>query len=331
MTPRWLLCAVIGLAAPVVHGQTNPTYSQEYNSQDYGSQGDDGGEDTSPVAPSAPPALPQETPTARPYSDAVWTSGHWYWDGGQWRFKPGAWISSMPGYQFVNGYWNQEDAYQWRWVMGGWAQPGSVQVEIPISVTDEDVVATQAPPAPQVESRPVAPDPYYTWAPGYWYWSGANWSWIAGTWMAPPRAGLVFVTPRWVRRGPSWHFVGGGWAVSGSTRIVVPEYRYADVNVGWGRPSYFVHTWRRYPVVRPYRYDYRYRPSPRYAAPYRSPGPGYRAPAPGYRPGPRYVAPPAHDRGGHWDRHPGPNRGGDRGGPVHDSSPVHDRGGGRHR
>ena len=347
MTPRWLLCAVIGLAAPVVHGQTNPTYSQEYGSQDYGSQDYEPDENmnSGPVAPSAPPALPRESPTARPYGDAVWTSGHWYWDGAQWRYKPGGWIASMPGYQFINGYWQQQGPSEWYWISGGWAQPGSTQVEIPIAVADEDVSTTQAPPALQAETRPPAPDPYYTWAPGYWYWAGSNWSWIDGSWIAPPRPGLVFVTPRWHQRGRSWHFVGGGWAVRGSSHIVVPEYRYAHVNVGWGRPSHFVHTWRNYSMVHPSRY-HGYRYAPRYYQ-YRDHRASHPAP---YRPGPRYVAPPSpgrgggrdHDRGPNRDHDRGPNRNNDRGpnrdhdrgpgrGNVHDSSPVHDRGGGRHR
>ncbi|ATB38510.1 hypothetical protein CYFUS_003945 [Cystobacter fuscus] len=284
MTPRWWMCLMIGLAAPVVHGQTAPSYSQD-SSQGYYDEDEYSEEEAGPLAPYAPPALPNETQTARPFRDAVWASGHWYWDGNEWRFNPGTWIASMPGYQFINGYWQQEGS-GWRWISGGWARPGSTQVEIPIAVTNEEVVASQAPPAPQMETPPPAPAPSYTWAPGYWYWSGVNWSWVTGSWMAPPRPDLVFVTPRWVRRGPSWYFVGGGWAMHGSTRVVVPEYRYARISVGWGRPSYFVHTWRRYPMFH-------------WSRPY------------GYRHGPRYNPPPYY-RDRDWDRGPrhhdsGPN------------------------
>src|SRR4051812_12176234 len=100
MRARWLACVVAGVAAPGVYAQTEPVAATEY-------QGGDEVE-APPVAPSAPPALLAERPTARPYAGAVWTSGHWFWDGSQWRYKPGAWIASMAGYQFINGYWRQE-------------------------------------------------------------------------------------------------------------------------------------------------------------------------------------------------------------------------------
>ncbi|WNG37486.1 hypothetical protein F0U61_30215 [Archangium violaceum] len=263
MSPRWLVCLVLGLATPVVHAQTAPAAAPD--SEFAGDM--DVEEELAPTAPSPPPPLPEETPTARPFADAVWTSGHWYWDDSQWRFKPGAWIAKMPGYQFVNGYW-QQDGYVWRWISGGWASPGSMEVEIPIDLTSEEVTTTQAPPQLQVEAPPPAPEPNLTWAPGYWFWSGTQWAWVGGSWVAPPRPGLVFVSPRWVRRGPMWVFVDGGWAVRGSVRVVVPEYRHAGITVRWGHPHYFFHTWRRYPMVRHYHYRGwsapRYHRGPRY-------------------------------------------------------------------
>ncbi|WP_253910700.1 hypothetical protein [Pyxidicoccus fallax] len=72
--------------------------------------------------------------------------------------------------------------------------------------------------------------------------------------MAPPRPDLVFVAPRWVRRGPSWYFSCGGWAVRGSVRVTIPVYRHAGIRVSWGHPYYFSHAWSRYPVVRHYEY-----------------------------------------------------------------------------
>jgi len=243
MTPRWLVCLVLGLAAPAVHAQTAPVAAPESG---YTEQED---LDLEPLAPSPPPALPLEQPAPRPFPDAVWTSGHWYWDGGEWRFKPGAWIARMPGYQFVNGYW-QQDGDVWRWISGGWARPGSTDVEIPIDVSSEEVATTQAPPQLQVEAPPPPPAQNLTWAPGYWYWSGTQYVWVEGTWVAPPQPDLVFVAPRWARRGHSWIFIDGGWAPRGSVRIVVPEYRHARVAVRWGHPNYFFHTWRRYPMMR---------------------------------------------------------------------------------
>ena len=82
MTPRWLVCLVLGLAAPAVHAQTAPAPAPEFG---YTEEQD---VDLEPLAPSPPPALPAEQPAQRPFPDSVWTSGHWYWDGGEWRFKP---------------------------------------------------------------------------------------------------------------------------------------------------------------------------------------------------------------------------------------------------
>lgn len=310
MTPRWWMVLVLGLAAPVVHAQTAPVFAPDSELADE--------VDSEPVAPYAPPDLPDERPTPRPFADAVWASGHWYWDGEEWRFNSGTWLARMPGYQFVNGYWAQ-DGDVWRWVSGGWAQPGSTEVEIPVAVTSEQLSATQAPPQIRVETPPPAPAANLTWAPGYWYWTGASWSWVDGTWLTPPRAGLVYVSPRWVRHGPSWSFVGGGWASRGSFRVVVPVYRHAGISVRWGHPHYFVHSWRRSPMVhhhwvRPWR-------------PYH--GPRYHHERPRYHHGPRYHQGPRYNGGRHHD---GPrNRGGWRrndGPRHHDASPVH-RGGRR--
>ncbi|ADO71561.1 YXWGXW repeat-containing protein [Stigmatella aurantiaca] len=251
MSPRWLFCWAMALTAPAVYAQTAPVASPGFEAAPDDGYYDDGQDavDEDPIAPSPPPALPPESPSVRPFADAVWTSGHWYWDDNQWRFKQGAWVARMPGYQYVNGYW-QQDGDVWRWISGGWAPPGSTQVEIPIEVASEEVMSAQAPPQLQAETPPPAPAANYTWAPGYWYWSGSDWAWIQGDWVAPPRPGLRFVSPRWVRRGPSWYFVAGGWAARGSVRVVVPEYRHAQVSVRWGHPNYFFHSWHRYPVVR---------------------------------------------------------------------------------
>ncbi|MFY0568001.1 hypothetical protein ACN28E_29790 [Archangium lansingense] len=300
MTPRWLVCLVLGLAAPAAHAQTAPVAAPELG---YTEEAD---ADLDPLAPSPPPALPLERPTARPFADSVWTSGHWYWDGNEWRFKPGAWVARMPGYQFVNGYWQQEGEDVWRWISGGWARPGSTDVEIPIDVSSEEVATSQAPPQLQVETPPPAPAQNLTWAPGYWYWSGNQYVWVDGSWVAPPQPNLVFIAPKWSRRGHSWVFIEGGWAPRGSVRIVVPEYRHARISVGWEHPNYFFHTWRRYPMMRHHEWnrpwgwgryrEYRSRPWGRHD------GSRYHDASP-YR---------GHDRGDHRGGHRG-GRGGGRG------------------
>ncbi|MBU8900099.1 hypothetical protein DRW03_18620 [Corallococcus sp. H22C18031201] len=253
---RWWVCLAVGLATQGAFAQTAPVAAMEPASESYGDSDMD--DDSGPVAPSPPPQLPAENPTARPDSDSVWASGFWFWDGGQWVFKSGGWVERMPGYQFVNGYWAQ-DGDVWRWVSGGWARPGSTDVEIPIAVDNEEVTTAQAPPPLRQEVRPQPPAPEYVWAPGYWYWGVGGWDWVTGGWIVPPRAGLAFVSPRWVRRGPSWVFVGGGWASRGTLSVSIPVYRHASIAVTLGRPNVFLRSWYRYPMV-----SWRHVPEPRY-------------------------------------------------------------------
>jgi hypothetical protein len=258
MTPRYWACLVALLAAPVVQAQTTPLPAWEPDDSGYEDSGahDDAGyeEEDVPTAPYAPPELPEENPPNRPFSGAVWASGHWYWDGEEWRYNAGTWLAPMPGYRFINGYWEQ-DSQGWRWVSGGWARLDSTMVEIPVAITGGEALATSRPPPPPREERaPPAPEPGLTWTPGYWYWTGVEHVWVEGTWAAPPRPGLVFVAPRWVRRGPSWFFSCGGWATRGSAQVTIPVYRHAGIRVSWQHPQYFSHAWRRYPVVRHYEY-----------------------------------------------------------------------------
>ncbi|WP_208726391.1 YXWGXW repeat-containing protein, partial [Corallococcus terminator] len=296
MSSRWLVCLIVGLASQGAYAQTAPVAADDWGDDAYVEQPN--ADESGPIAPTAPPDMPSETPTARPYAGAVWTSGHWYWDGDQWLFKSGGWVERMPGYQYVNGYW-AEDGDVWRWISGGWAQQGSDDVEIPVEVASEDVTATQAPPPLRVEVQSAAPAPDYTWAPGYWYWGNNGYEWVEGSWMEPPRPGLVFVSPHWTHRGSSWVFIGGGWASRGSVRVIVPVYRHAHIAFSFGRPNPFLRTWYRYPGVswRYYGYGYnryrhdRYRPGS-YGRPngYGYGRPGYYG---GYRshdasPGPRY-------------------------------------------
>lgn len=286
MTPRFWVCLVAVLAAPMVYGQTTPVPAQDPDDSRYASDEgdyDDGApeEDDIPTAPTAPPEMPDERPSARPYAGAVWASGHWDWDGNEWRYVNGSWVAAMPGYRFINGYWEQ-DSQGWRWVSGGWARPDSNMVEIPVEPSGEALTTTQAPPAPQMEEPPPAPAQNLTWTPGYWYWEGDNWEWVAGMWVEPPRPGLVYVSPRWVPRGPSWYFSWGGWAVRGSVRVTVPVYPYVSVRTSWGSPHAYRYTWHRYPAYHHgYRVrDYGYR-SRNYV--YRNRDHGYRSRDHGYR------------------------------------------------
>jgi WXXGXW repeat (2 copies) len=73
-----------------------------------------------------------------------------------------------------------------------------------------EVVAYQAPPAPQYEVVGVAPTPGYFWIGGAWFWEGGRYAWHPGHWEAP-RAGYRWVPHAWVRAGGAWHMRPGHW------------------------------------------------------------------------------------------------------------------------
>jgi hypothetical protein len=64
------------------------------------------------------------------------------------------------------------------------------------------------PPPPRYAAyRPPCPGPGYTWISGYWQPVGRSYEWQAGRWMRPPRAGMVWVSPRYSGRS----YYGGYW------------------------------------------------------------------------------------------------------------------------
>jgi hypothetical protein len=72
------------------------------------------------------------------------------------------------------------------------------------------VVEDPAPPPPQVEVIPVAPDPAFIWVGGSWEWRG-HWVWYGGHWAPRPHPGAVWVRGGWVHRGPGRVWVGAHW------------------------------------------------------------------------------------------------------------------------
>lgn len=75
-----------------------------------------------------------------------------------------------------------------------------------------EVVVRTAPPAPQsmaVIGR--APGPKYVWIGGYHRWNGSRYIWVAGRWIVPPRAGAVWIAPRWIPRNGGYVFIAGRW------------------------------------------------------------------------------------------------------------------------
>jgi len=73
------------------------------------------------------------------------------------------------------------------------------------------VVVRIGPPRVIVERPIPRPGPQYVWLPGYYRWAGARYVWVPGRYEVPPRPGVIWVAPRWVRRDGSWIFVPGFW------------------------------------------------------------------------------------------------------------------------
>jgi hypothetical protein len=67
------------------------------------------------------------------------------------------------------------------------------------------------PPAPIVETVPVAPGPSYYWIPGYWRWNGYRYAWAAGYYGYRPYAGAVWHRGYWGHAPGGWYWHGGHW------------------------------------------------------------------------------------------------------------------------
>jgi len=72
------------------------------------------------------------------------------------------------------------------------------------------VVADVAPPAPYVETVPLAPFLGAVWIGGYWGFRGGRHEWVPGRYEAP-RPGYHWEPHRWVQHDGRWHLEGGAW------------------------------------------------------------------------------------------------------------------------
>jgi hypothetical protein len=73
-----------------------------------------------------------------------------------------------------------------------------------------EVVVTEAPPPPIVETVTVSPGPEFIWIGGAWVWRG-HWAWQRGHWGRPPHPGAVWVAHRYEYRNGVHVFIRGGW------------------------------------------------------------------------------------------------------------------------
>jgi len=87
--------------------------------------------------------------------------------------------------------------------------PPPAAVNAPAPDTAE-VVATEAPPAPQTEVIVASPGPGYVWVRGSWEWHN-RWVWAPGRWIFPPRPHAVWVEGRWAPRRGRYVWVRGYW------------------------------------------------------------------------------------------------------------------------
>lgn len=73
------------------------------------------------------------------------------------------------------------------------------------------IYAPIAPPAPYIETVPVAPYMGAVWIGGFWNWSGGRHVWVPGRY-DHGRPGYSWNAPRW-SPGPrgGWQRSGGGW------------------------------------------------------------------------------------------------------------------------
>lgn len=191
-----------------------------------------------------PPAASQEVIDERPSSQHVWVSGHWRWQetqyvwvAGRWDLPPRAnvswveprWERRGNGYILTGGYWQE---------YSGQAAPTSVPasaqgiptttVQAPPPAASEQpemVVINQPPPPPPREYITERPSPYHVWIGGYWSIRAGHQVWIGGRWDLPPRSDVVWVEPRWERRGNGYVLIQGYWGQATPVRAYEPAGR----------------------------------------------------------------------------------------------------------
>jgi hypothetical protein len=204
---------------------------------------------TVPTAPTLPdaailreplqPSVSQEIIEERPSSQHVWISGHWRWQDGRYSWVAGKWdVPPRPnlawveprwdrkgnGYVLGGGYWQDASASGYSNSVPATAQgvPANAAPQ-PVQVPSQPapIVVNDPPPPPQTEYIVERPSPYHVWIGGYWGFRGGRRVWMGGHWDLPPRTNVVWVEPRWERRGPGYVFVDGYWQDATPGRVIV--------------------------------------------------------------------------------------------------------------
>src|SRR5262245_37589114 len=140
-------------------------------------------------------------------------------------------------------------------LMGGCVVRTQAQPVTPVATgtvyVDGSAEATLYPTTPmpemQYEVRPPPPAWDYVWVDGYWDWNaGYGWAWSGGYWM-PPRAGYVFIGPRYVYEGGRPVYYRGYWEGSGGYRDY--SYRPSPQPAWRGTPAPPPAGWRGSPAA----------------------------------------------------------------------------------
>ncbi len=71
--------------------------------------------------------------------------------------------------------------------------------------------APSPPPAPMVETVPVAPSQAVYWQPGHWAWTGTQWTWIAGHYEQRPTQVAIWLPGHWEQSANGYFWVEGRW------------------------------------------------------------------------------------------------------------------------
>ncbi len=109
-------------------------------------------------------------------------------------------------------------------------------------VTEEPLPAAkvaEAPPEPQLGEleRPAPPQTDALWVDGHWTYGPTGFSWLAGHYVAP-RAGHVFVPPRWASFGNEYLYFNGFFVPYGVyVRSFFNRYYYSGLPNGQSQPS----------------------------------------------------------------------------------------------
>ena len=91
------------------------------------------------------------------------------------------------------------------------AIPDAPTVPIAPTLPDTAVIKEPLQPAASQEIIDERPSPSHLWVAGHWRWQEGRYAWIAGRWEIPPRANVMWVEPRWEKRGNGVVLAGGYW------------------------------------------------------------------------------------------------------------------------